>query len=48
LKIWMLRWILIVLRKLLERISKFQAESGFIELKKHKPYFYEGCSETLD
>jgi hypothetical protein len=37
------------LEKLLERISKFQPESlGYHELKKHKPWFDEGCSELLD
>jgi hypothetical protein len=45
----MLRWILIELRKLSERISEFQTETlGCYELKKHNPWFDKGCSELLD
>jgi hypothetical protein len=45
----MLRWILIVLGKLLENIKILAKESlGCYELKKHKPWFYEGCSKLLD
>jgi hypothetical protein len=31
------------------QISKFQPKSlGYFEMKKHKPWFVEGCSELLD
>jgi hypothetical protein len=37
------------LEKLLERISKFHAESlGYYDLKKHKPWFNKGCPELLE
>jgi hypothetical protein len=44
------RWILIELGKLFERISKFQPEKspGYYELKKCKPWFDAGCSKLLD
>jgi hypothetical protein len=40
-----------VLEKRLERISKFQSGRegrSYCELKKHKPWFEEGCSKLLD
>jgi hypothetical protein len=40
---------LILSRKRLEGISKFQPENlAYYELKQHKPWFDEGCSELLD
>jgi hypothetical protein len=46
--IWTLRWMLMLLQKD-ERISKFQPKSlGYYDLKKHKPWFDEGCSKLLD
>jgi hypothetical protein len=42
-----LRWILIELGETVERI--FQPKSlGYHELKKHKPWFNEGCVELLN
>jgi hypothetical protein len=37
------------LRKILERISKYlhKESLGYYELKKHTPWFDEGCSELL-
>jgi hypothetical protein len=35
--------------KLIKRISKYpQKILGYYELKKHKPWFDEGCSKLLD
>jgi hypothetical protein len=36
--------------KRLERIYKFQRKEslGYYELKQHKPWFDEGCSELLE
>jgi hypothetical protein len=40
---------LILSGKRLERISKFQPKRvGYYELKKHKPWFDEGCSKLLE
>jgi uncharacterized membrane protein len=46
LKIWIMRWILIVLWKLLERIAEFLLKS-YYELKKHNLWLDEGCSELI-
>jgi hypothetical protein len=46
----MFRWILIVLGKLLEKITKVSTIESldYYEFKKHKPWFDEGCSKFLD
>jgi hypothetical protein len=42
----MLRWILIELGKLSDRMSKFQPESlDYYDLQKYTPWFNEGCSK---
>jgi hypothetical protein len=44
-----LRWVLIEFGELLENIKISAKESlGYYELKKHKPWFDEGCSKLLD
>jgi hypothetical protein len=48
-KIWMLRWKLVLSEKQLENIKISAKESlGYYELRQHKPWFDEGCSELLD